>query len=86
MKSEARERVELALQMADETGIHFYDAELLRSPGPHAATTRMTVMRNCVRPSNWRSSKAIPYLNCAPRQTISSLCGESGRARIVRTR
>lgn len=30
MKSEARERVDLALQMADETGIHFYDAELLR--------------------------------------------------------
>jgi class 3 adenylate cyclase len=30
MKVEARERVELALQMADETGIHFYDAELLR--------------------------------------------------------
>jgi hypothetical protein len=30
MKDEARERVDLALQMADETGIHFYDAELLR--------------------------------------------------------
>jgi tetratricopeptide (TPR) repeat protein len=30
MKDAARERVELALQMADETGMHFYDAELLR--------------------------------------------------------
>jgi tetratricopeptide (TPR) repeat protein len=30
MKEQARERVDLALQMADETGIHFYDAELLR--------------------------------------------------------
>jgi class 3 adenylate cyclase/tetratricopeptide (TPR) repeat protein len=30
MKDKARERVDLALQMADETGIHFYDAELLR--------------------------------------------------------
>jgi tetratricopeptide (TPR) repeat protein len=30
MKDAARERVELALQMADETEIHFYDAELLR--------------------------------------------------------
>jgi hypothetical protein len=30
LKSAARERVELALRMADETGIHFYDAELLR--------------------------------------------------------
>ncbi|WP_102141762.1 ATP-binding protein [Mycobacterium hubeiense] len=27
---EARERMRLALEMADETGIHFYDAELLR--------------------------------------------------------
>jgi class 3 adenylate cyclase/tetratricopeptide (TPR) repeat protein len=30
MKGAARERVDLALQMADETGMHFYDAELLR--------------------------------------------------------
>jgi class 3 adenylate cyclase/tetratricopeptide (TPR) repeat protein len=30
MKEAARERVELALQMADETEMHFYDAELLR--------------------------------------------------------
>ena len=30
MKGAARERVELALQMADETDMHFYDAELLR--------------------------------------------------------
>jgi hypothetical protein len=30
MKDAARERVELALQMADETEIHLYDAELLR--------------------------------------------------------
>jgi class 3 adenylate cyclase/tetratricopeptide (TPR) repeat protein len=30
MKDQARERVDLALQMADETSIHFYDAELLR--------------------------------------------------------
>lgn len=30
MKEAARERIELALQMADETGWRFYDAELLR--------------------------------------------------------
>ena len=30
MKGAARERVELALQMADETEWHIYDAELLR--------------------------------------------------------
>jgi class 3 adenylate cyclase/tetratricopeptide (TPR) repeat protein len=30
MVEQARERVDLALQMADETGMHFYDAELLR--------------------------------------------------------
>jgi class 3 adenylate cyclase/tetratricopeptide (TPR) repeat protein len=30
MNDQAKERVDLALQMADETGIHFYDAELLR--------------------------------------------------------
>ncbi|CAN5303940.1 AAA family ATPase [soil metagenome] len=30
MPDEARDRVELALQMADETGMHWYDAELLR--------------------------------------------------------
>jgi hypothetical protein len=30
MNDKAQERVDLALQMANETGIHFYDAELLR--------------------------------------------------------
>ena len=30
MTDEARKRVELALKMSDETGMHFYDAELLR--------------------------------------------------------
>jgi class 3 adenylate cyclase/tetratricopeptide (TPR) repeat protein len=30
MTDEARDRVRLALEMADETGMHFYDAELLR--------------------------------------------------------
>jgi hypothetical protein len=31
MKDQARERVGVALQMADETGMHYYDAELLRT-------------------------------------------------------
>lgn len=31
MKDTARDRVDLALQMANDTGMHFYDAELLRT-------------------------------------------------------
>jgi class 3 adenylate cyclase/tetratricopeptide (TPR) repeat protein len=50
MKDAARERVELALQMADETGMHFYDAELLRirahtydDPDAHQAGLRAAI-------------------------------------------
>ena len=35
---QARERLELALQLADETGMHFYDAELLRLHAHMAST------------------------------------------------
>lgn len=50
MKEAAREHVGLALQMADETGMHFYDAELLRigshtydDPDAHQAGLRAAI-------------------------------------------
>ncbi len=79
MKGAARERVELALQMADETGMHFYDAELLRIRA-HTLTTRMPSTRVFARPSSWPKPRAPRFSNYAPLQTISnSLASRPGR-------
>ena len=78
MKSEARERAELALQMADETGIHFYDAELLRIRA-HTyddAHARHAELREAI---ELAQQQGHPVFELRAAADVFELVGESGR-------
>src|SRR5258705_2388589 len=82
MKGAARERVELALQMADETDMHFYDAELLRVRAhtfddPH---TRHTGLRAAV---ELAQTQGAPVFELRAAADDFELVGEPARAALV---
>jgi hypothetical protein len=78
MKSEARERAELALQMADETGIHFYDAELLRirAHTHDDADARHAELRGAI---ELAQQQGHPVFELRAAADVVELVGESGR-------
>ena len=66
---QARARLDTALQLARDTGMHYYDAELLRlraqtDPGPAAPTSAP--------PLTWPAARARTCSSCAPPSMISS--------------
>jgi hypothetical protein len=82
MKDAARERVELALQMADETEWRIYDAELLRlrahtSDDPDARHADLRAAIELAR------TQGAPVFELRAAADDFELCGESARAALV---
>ena len=63
--AEARERLDIALQLGDETGVNFYRAELLRLRA-HTATTPADVTQTCAPPSTLLVNSRRSSSNYAP--------------------
>jgi class 3 adenylate cyclase/tetratricopeptide (TPR) repeat protein len=82
MMDAARQRVDLALQMADETDMHFYDAELLRVRAhtfddPH---TRHTGLRAAV---ELAQTQGAPVFELRAAADDFELLGEPARAALI---
>ena len=76
---EARERLDTGLQLAQDTGMHFYDAELLRLRA-HTHTDPDAREPTSAPPSTSPAARARPCSNCAPPSMISSYA-DNPRAR-----
>jgi tetratricopeptide (TPR) repeat protein len=79
----ARNRLDSGLQLAQDTGMCFYDAELLYGYVPTPTPTPMPAKPTSPPPSNWPTARARPSSNCVLRSTFSSL---AARPRALRWR
>ena len=68
---QARDRLNIGLQLADDTGMHFYDAELLRLRA-RAQTEPAPAARISTRPFDSPAARAPPCSNCVPPLMILS--------------
>ena len=75
---QARARLDTALQLAQDTGMCFYDAELLRLRA-HTHTDPETMQADISAALDLARRQGAPCSNCAPPSTISS-CAASPRA------
>ena len=76
---QARARLDAALRLARDTGMHYYDAELLRlAPAP--TPTQMPAEPTSAPPSTWPAARARTCSSCAPPSMISS-CAATPRVR-----
>ena len=69
---QARARLDTALQLAEDTGMHFYDAELLRLRAHTPHRPRRSQSRHRRRPRTSPAARARHCSNCAPPWMISS--------------
>ena len=80
---QARARLDTALQLAQDTGMRFYDAELLRLRAHTHTDPDARCKPTSAPPSTWPAARARRCSNCGPPSTISSCAVQPARAALA---